>query len=190
MFERNKRERVYKMKKITDFIVEHRNAILVLFIILSGISLYISTKVNINYDIAKYLPKTSETRIGMDIMNDKFPEIEESTLNIMFKDLSEEDKKKTLEELKSIKNVSSVDYEETEDYNKDGYTLYVLNVNAVSDSKTAEEIFTDIQEKYENQEVYFSGSIANSNQEVLNIWVILLAIVAAMIILKIGRAHV
>ena len=183
MFERNKRERVYKMKKITDFIVEHRNAILVLFIILSGISLYISTKVNINYDIAKYLPKTSETRIGMDIMNDKFPEIEESTLNIMFKDLSEEDKKKTLEELKSIKNVSSVDYEETEDYNKDGYTLYVLNVNAVSDSKTAEEIFTDIQEKYENQEVYFSGSIANSNQEVLNIWVILLAIVAAMIIL-------
>ncbi|MCX4364193.1 MAG: efflux RND transporter permease subunit [Bacilli bacterium] len=171
------------MKKITDFIVEHRNAILVLFIILSGISLYISTKVNINYDIAKYLPKTSETRIGMDIMNDKFPEIEESTLNIMFKDLSEEDKKKTLEELKSIKNVSSVDYEETEDYNKDGYTLYVLNVNAVSDSKTAEEIFTDIQEKYENQEVYFSGSIANSNQEVLNIWVILLAIVAAMIIL-------
>ncbi len=172
-----------KMKKITDFIVEHRNAILVLFIILSGISLYVSTKVNINYDIAKYLPKTSETRIGMDIMNDKFPEIEESTLNIMFKDLSAEEKKKTLEELKNVKNIASVDYEETEDYNKDGYTLYVLNVDAVSDSKTAEEIFTSIQEKYDDREVYFSGSIADSNQEVLNMWVILLAVVAAMVIL-------
>lgn len=171
------------MKRITDFIVDHRNAILVLFIILSGVSLYVSTKVNINYDIAKYLPETSETRIGMNIMEEKFPEIEESNLNIMFKDLSEEEKSKKLEELKEFKNVASVDYDETEDYNKDEYTLYVVNVDDVSDSKTAEEVFTSIQEKYEDEEVYYSGSIANSNQEVLNIWVILLAIVAAMIIL-------
>lgn len=171
------------MKRITDFIVDHRYAILVLFIILSGVSLYVSTKVNINYDIAKYLPETSETRIGMNIMDEKFPEIEESNLNIMFKDLSEEEKSKKLEELKEFKNVASVDYDETEDYNKDGYTLYVVNVDDVSDSKTAEEVFTSIQEKYEDEEVYYSGSIANSNQEVLNIWVILLAIVAAMIIL-------
>lgn len=171
------------MKRITDFIVDHRYAILVLFIILSGVSLYVSTKVNINYDIAKYLPETSETRIGMNIMEEKFPEIEESNLNIMFKDLSEEEKSKKLEELKEFKNVASVDYDETEDYNKDEYTLYVVNVDDVSDSKTAEEVFTSIQEKYEDEEVYYSGSIANSNQEVLNIWVILLAIVAAMIIL-------
>lgn len=171
------------MKRITDFIVDHRYAILVLFIILSGVSLYVSTKVNINYDIAKYLPETSETRIGMNIMDEKFPEIEESNLNIMFKDLSEEEKSKKLEELKEFKNVASVDYDETEDYNKDEYTLYVVNVDDVSDSKTAEEVFTSIQEKYEDEEVYYSGSIANSNQEVLNIWVILLAIVAAMIIL-------
>lgn len=171
------------MKKITDFIVEHRNAILILFIVLSGISLYVSTKVNINYDIAEYLPETSETRIGMDIMNDKFPELEESTLNIMFKDLSEEEKSKTLEELKNVDNVASIDYDETDEYNKDEYTLYVLNVDAVSDSKVAEEIFNAIKDKYEDKEVYFSGSIANSNQEVLNIWVILLAVVAAMNIL-------
>ncbi len=116
---KSKQERVYEMRKITDFIVEHRYAILVIFIILSGISLYVSTKVNINYDIAEYLPETSETRVGMNIMNDKFPELEESSINIMFKDLSEEEKSKTLDELKSIKNVASVDYEETEDYNKD-----------------------------------------------------------------------
>ena len=172
-----------KMRKITDFIVEHRNAILVIFIILSGVALYVSTKVNINYDIAEYLPETSETRIGMDIMNDKFPELEESSLNIMFKGLSEEEKNKTLEELKTIKNVASVDYETNEDYNIDEYTLYVVNVDAVSDSKVAEEIFNTIKEKYEDREVYFSGSIANANQEVLNIWVILLAVGAAMIIL-------
>lgn len=171
------------MKKITDFIVEHRNAILVFFIILSGIALFVSTKVNINYDIAEYLPESSETRKGMNIMEDKFPELEESSLNIMFEDLSNEDKKVILEELKELKNVSSVDYDESEDYNKDNYTLFVLNVDAVSDSKTAEEVFNNIKEKYEDREVYYSGSIASSNEDVLNFGVIILAVVAAMIIL-------
>ncbi len=179
----SKQERVDRMKKITDFIVDHRNAILVFFIILSGIALFVSTKVNINYDIAEYLPKDSETRKGMDIMEEKFPELEESSLNIMFKDLTEEDKKKILEELKEINNVSSVDYDESEDFNKDNNTLYVVNVDAVSDSKMAEEVFNNIKDKFEDKEVYFSGSIASSNQEVLNIWVIIMAVVAAMIIL-------
>lgn len=171
------------MKKITDFIVEHRNAILVFFIILSGIALFVSTKVNINYDIAEYLPESSETRKGMNIMEDKFPELEESSLNIMFEDLSNEDKKVILEELKELKNVSSVDYDEGEEYNKDNYTLFVLNVDVVSDSKIAEEVFNNIKEKYEDREVYFSGSIASSNEDVLNFGVIILAVVAAMIIL-------
>ena len=56
------------MRKITDFIVNKRNIILVIFVILTGVCLYTSTKVNINSDIAKYLPATSETKIGKDII--------------------------------------------------------------------------------------------------------------------------
>ena len=57
------------MKKITDFIVDKRNIILILFIILTGICLYTSQYVSINSDITKYLPNTSETKIGKDIMD-------------------------------------------------------------------------------------------------------------------------
>ena len=50
--------------KIINFIVDKRYYILVLFTILSLFSLFLSTKVNINYDISKYLPTNSETKIG------------------------------------------------------------------------------------------------------------------------------
>ena len=66
------------MKKITDFIVDKRYWILTLFIILTILATIVSNKVNINYEISKYLPDTSETRIGMDIMEEEFKEIESS----------------------------------------------------------------------------------------------------------------
>ena len=37
------------MRKVTDFIIEKRNYVLTIFIFLSVVSLYLSTKVNINY---------------------------------------------------------------------------------------------------------------------------------------------
>ena len=57
------------MRKITDFIVRCRYFFLIAFIIMAVAGLYLSTKVNINEDIMKYLPKTSETKIGKDIMD-------------------------------------------------------------------------------------------------------------------------
>ena len=87
------------MKKFTDFIVEHKNIILIIFVFLTGISLYGSTKVNINSDITKYLPKTSETRIGKDIMDSSFKEQKSSELNVMFKGLTSSEKEETLENI-------------------------------------------------------------------------------------------
>ena len=55
--------------KIINFIVDKRYYILVLFTILSLFSLFLSTKVNINYDISKYLPTNSETKIGKNIVD-------------------------------------------------------------------------------------------------------------------------
>jgi len=171
------------MKKITDFIVEKRNYILIIFILLSGLCLYLGTKVKINYDISKYLPSDSETRIGMDIMNKNFKEINSSSLNVMFKDLTTSDKEKVQEELEKITNVSEVLHDETTAYNNGDYTLYIVKTDNVSDSQAAKELYTAIKETFKDQEVYFSGSISESNKDVVKSSIIALAIASAMVIL-------
>lgn len=173
------------MRKFTDFIVNKRYIILVLFIILSIIAAVLSNKVNINYDIAEYLPSISETRVGMDIMEEKFKEIKSSSLNVMFKGLSEEQKNEILEYLNNISGVSSIDYDETENYNKDGYTLYVINVDDLEDSKLSSDIYNDIKNHFEDYEMYTSGSIAERNKPVLPMWIMVLAIGCALIILTV-----
>lgn len=171
------------MRKVTDFIIEKRNYVLTIFIILSVVCLYLSTKVHINYDLTEYLPSTSETRIGMDIMNDEFPELDTSALNIMFKDLSTEDKNKIKDELENIEGVSSVTYDDSDKYNKDEYTLYEITVDGADDSKNAANVYKSVKDNYKDYEVYTSGEVATRNAPVLNIAVIALAIFCAMIIL-------
>lgn len=171
------------MRKFTDFIINKRHLILILFIILSIISVFLSQKVNINYDIAEYLPSTSETRIGMDIMENEFKEIKSSSLNLMFEDLQEDKKTEIYDELTQIKGVDSVNYENTEDYNKDNYTLYVINVEDTEDSKIASDVYEEIKEKYKDYQVYTSGDIADRNEPVLPTWIVGLAVGCALIIL-------
>lgn len=172
------------MKKFTDFIINKRHFILVLFVILSIISVILSRKVNINYDIAEYLPSTSETRIGMDIMEREFKEIKSSSLNLMFEDLQEDKKTEINDELTQIKGVESVDYNDTEDYNKDNYTLYVINVDDTEDSELASNVYKEIKEHYnKDYKIYTSGTIAERNEPVLPAWIVVLAVVCALVIL-------
>ncbi len=169
------------MKKITDFIVRGRYFFLTLFIILAGVGLFLSTKVNINEDIMKYLPANSETKIGKDIMDEEFIEQDSSVLNVMFKGLSNSEKKSTLKKLKNIDGVSSVNYENTNEYNKGKYTLYVLNVDDYDHSKTATNVYKYVNDNFETAGM--SGSIYEENQPILQISVVIIAILFAMIIL-------
>jgi len=171
------------MKKVTDFIVEHRNIILLIFIFLTGVCLYTSTKVNINSDITKYLPKTSETRIGKDIMDSSFAEQKSSELNVMFKGLTSSEKESTLEKLEKIKGVSEVLHDDTDSYNNGEYTLYTIKVADYDHSKKAEKVYNEVVKNYKYEAM--SGSIYDEFKPVLQLWIVALAIGMAMIILTI-----
>ncbi len=173
------------MKKISDFIVNKRYFILVLFIVLTIISAILSSNVKINHDIAKYLPDTSETRIGMNIMEKEFSETETSTLNLMFKDLKNEEKADVKNSLEEISGVESVEYDDSENYNKDNYTLYVITVDDKSDSKTATDVYNQVTEKYKDYDIYTSGNVTETNKSVLPVWIVVLAVGCALVILLI-----
>ena len=171
------------MKKITNLIVNGRYVFLTLFIIVACFSLYLSTKVNINEDIMKYLPETSETKIGKDIMDKEFAKQDSSILNVMFKGLSENEKDDTLKKLENVEGVSSVKYENNDKYNKDDYSLFILNVDDYADSKTSTNVYNYIKDNFNTAGM--SGTIYDENKPLLQLWVVILAILCAMVILTI-----
>ncbi len=180
------------MKKITDFIVKKRNIIVVLFIIFAIISVFLSKKVKINYDMAQYLPSDSKTRIGLDIMNEEFEEESQSSLNVMFKNLTQEEKTQIYKRLSEIENVSSVDYEQdSEEYNKGENTLYILNVDDTEDSTSAAFVYHFVEDNFKDYEFYTSGSISERNMTILPAWILILAVgICALILIIMCESYV
>ena len=169
------------MKKITDFIVKFRYPFLVIFILLACICLYLQTRVNINDDIMKYLPKSSETKIGNDIMNDEFAKLSTSNLDVMFKGLTKKEKKETFNKLSQVRGVSSVRYDDSDEFNVGDYTLYKISVDDYSDSKLAKSVYNRINDNFKVEAM--SGSIYDENKPLLQLWIVFFAISCAMLIL-------
>lgn len=167
---------------IINFIVEKRYYILVIFTMLAIFSLFLSTKVTINHDISAYLPESSETRIGKDIMDKSFSS-KESTLNLMFKGLKDEEKESVKTSIEELDGVKEVLHDDSSEYNKDDYTLYIITIADKEDSKTATSVYNAITTKYQDYEIFTSGNVSEWNKPVLHLWIIVFAIVSAMIIL-------
>ena len=81
------------MKKIADFIVEKRTIILIAVLLLAGVCGFLIPKVGINTDMTKYLPDSSSMKIGMDIMDEEFPDADpDYTIRVMFRGLTTQQK--------------------------------------------------------------------------------------------------
>ncbi len=169
------------MKKITDFIVEKRGYVFSFFVLLCLFCVFLSSKVNINRDIMKYLPETSETHIGKDLMDKEFPS-DSSTLNVMFHDLTDTEKIEIQNHLEEIEHVT-VEYDTTEDYNKDEYTLFTLTIDEPKESSVSKNVFEEVSQTYKEYDIAMSGDVYEEYKVVLPTWIVALAIFCALLIL-------
>ena len=168
------------MKRVTDFIVSKRNFIFVFFLIISIWCLFLAGNVKINRDIAKYLPSSSKVRQGMDIMEDEFGELNNSNLNIMFKNLTKKEKKSITNYLDNLEHVEGITTQ-----NKKNYTLYEIETDLQADSSKAMTFYNKIIKKYRKYDIALSGTLDDENKDVLPAWIVALAIGCALIILMI-----
>ena len=143
------------MQKIAAFIVKKRKLLLAVMLILAVVCAALMPFVGVNTDMTKYLPDSSQMKIGMDHMNEAFPDAEETyTIRVMFRGLDARDKLAIREQLAEIPNVDTVAYEpDSSDYNRDDATLYKLSTRF--DYKAAEEaqIERDVAERFAGYDV-------------------------------------
>lgn len=170
------------MKKIVDFLTKKRLLIFIITIILaigSGIAMLF---VNINKDMTKYLPEDSQMKQGMEIMENEFvTTTTNETFKIMFEDLESNDKQTIFEELSNYEGVENVLYDENSaDYNKENYTLYVIETKYQSISKTQELLDSIVKDYKHDYKLY---SYYNNSEDNLLDFLIPIAVVIVIIIL-------
>lgn len=167
------------MKKIANLIVNGHKIFLALMIVLCLGSALLIPSVEINTDMTKYLPDDSMMKQGIDVMTEDFTEMTmPQTIRVMFEDLTPKQINSVRRQLEKIEYVDSVSYiEDSEDYNKDNYTKFVVNTSYTYGSPEELSIEKTIEEQFQGYKMNYMNDNTSSMEMP---W---LMIVAAIVIL-------
>ena len=108
------------MKKLARFIVDKKALIIIVFILAAALSVFTGTKVQIENDIYEYLPADTETKQGLDVM-DEFTTY--STARVMIKHIDFGEAERIAEKIENIDGVRSVKFDDAEAHYKNAIAL-------------------------------------------------------------------
>lgn len=181
----SKKEETSAMTKLATFIVDKRNLFFLLLAIGILFSLISRNWVTVENDLKAYLPDNSESRQGLDIMEDQF--ITYGTAQIMVENISSEQAEDIYTELKNISGVQSIDHEAPEDY-KNVSGLFRITFDYSEKDEKCLEALESVKTVLTGTDYYISTSLGNSaaeiiEQEVNVIMVLVAGIVVAVLLL-------
>lgn len=140
-------------ERIAKFIVNKRKAFLVFFILASVFCLFSMSWVKTSEKLSDFLPNSTQTKQGLDIMDESFTTF--GTAKLMIRNV---DYNKALEIAKKIEEINGVsrvdfydkddkDYENKniEDYYKDFSALYSISFEDVESSKSVQEAIIKVR---------------------------------------------
>ncbi len=171
------------MKKLAEFLINRRRVLTAVMLVLTAVCAVLALRVPINRDRTKYLADSSEMKQGLSIMEDVFPESDETaSIRVMFDDLTADQIPEIKAQLEAIPNVSGVTYEAgSEDYNKDNHTLFVVNSRYDYDTDEEHAIEAAIEEGFPGYTMAYENNDVPATE--LPLWVVALALTLAVIIL-------
>lgn len=153
------------IEKLATLIVDKRKAFY-LFYIIAGIFCAVATGwTQVNNDITSYLPDTSETRMGLSLMNDEF--ITYGSGSIMLDNVTFDTAERIAGELEEIEGVTSVTVENDEDSFKNGSALLSVTFDGEAEDQISKDAMKSIKDKLSSYDAYISSEVGNSSSETI-----------------------
>ena len=179
------------MQKLAQILVKHRFTFFVLSVCLALILALFIGQVNINKDLSKYLDPDSNMAQGLEIMNNEFPATTmNDTFQIMFTDLTADEKIRIYNELCEFEGVDTVTYDITSNaHNSSAHTMYIVNTSYYMDSTNVGKIISNMKatygSTYEVQTFYSNGYM-----DVLDLLIPMAVILMLAVLFIMCRAYI
>ena len=151
------------MMRLSTLIVDKRKGFYLVFILLILYSVLTMDKVKVNNDLTSYLPDTTETRQGLDLMDEQF--LTYGTARIMVCNVTYEEAKGLSEELREMDGVAMLDFEDTEEYYHDMEALFKVTFDGEAGDPVAQEHLDSVLEALSGYDVYYSSDIGQEERD-------------------------
>lgn len=160
------------MMRVASFIVDKRMLFFLIYIIAVIFSMIASDWVQVNNDITKYLADSTETRQGMDLMEEEFTTY--GSAGVMVSNVSFEEALEVQEIIEGVDGVNSVTFTEEdadqedflEHYNN-GAALYSISFDYDEDDDRALESLALVEEAISSYDYGVSTDMGNQTAETI-----------------------
>ncbi len=179
------------MMKLARFIVNKRKAFIALFILVCVYSVICIPKVGVVNDLTEYLPESTETRQGLDIMNEEFTTF--GSAKVLVSNITYDRALALAGEIKEIKGISAVSFYDEEDsaydddeigdYYRDASALYTLTFEEEEDTELSQAAMVQVREKLTGYPSYVYTTVDKDDAASLKADMKVIVVIVVLIIL-------
>ena len=169
------------MEKLATFIVDKRSLFFLLYIFAIIFSLFSMSWVKVENDVTKYLPENTETRLGIEAMNENF--ISFATARVMVSNITYDTAQDIYAQLQDVEGVSMVVFDDTAAHYTSASALYDVNFTGQALDQESIDAVAQIREELAGYDVSIDTQIGLDQNAMLAEEMTTILIVAAVIIL-------
>lgn len=171
------------MHKIAKFIVEKRALFFILFAALLIYCVIGIPKVDVEYSITAFLPKDTDTKKALDIMDDEF--VTYGSAKIMISNITYEKAESLYEEIKEYDGVKSFAFENNSDYYKDSCALFTITFDGDSEDPVSLAAYEKIKARLDGYDFVVPTPLSESYADVLAREMVIILAIAALVIIAV-----
>lgn len=179
------------MLKICGFIVDKRNLFFLLFGLLIIFSVISRNWVGVENSMAHYLPGTTETRQGLDLMEEEF--ITYGTCSVMVANVSYGQAEEICGRLEQLPGIFSVEFDDTEEHYTNGSAYYAVTFYHDEKEEACLEALDAVKASLEGCDYYLTTSLGDTQSELIgqemNTITVLVAVVVVSVLLLTTQAY-
>lgn len=178
------------MMRIASFVVNKRHLCLIFFLLACIYSVCMISKVEVINELTEYLPETTETRQGLDIMDEEFTTF--GTAKVLIPNITYERALSLADELETIKGISEVKFydreddlyedEKLSDYYKDASALFTLNFEEAEETELSQKAIAQVRERVSEYENYVYTTVDRDEAAELRADMKVILVIVIMII--------
>lgn len=154
------------LTKVCSLIVDKRNIVFLFFIIIMLFSAVTRNWVNVENSMSFYLPQSTETKRGLDLMEEQF--ITYGSCKAMVANVSYEQAETIKDELENIEGVFSVEFENDEEHYEKSSALYNITFDYDEDEEICLELLGTVQDYLSKYDSYISTSLGDQQSELID----------------------
>ncbi|MBP3825989.1 MAG: MMPL family transporter [Butyrivibrio sp.] len=171
------------MLKICAFIVDKRNLFFLIYAILGIFAFVASNWVGVENDLAFYLPGTTETRQGLDLMEEQFTTY--GTVKVMVANISYEQALKIQEDVEDIEGVFSADVDDSKDHYNNGSALFNITFDYDEDDEQCLTSLDAVKEYFEPYDTYLSTELGDVHSALIEKEMSVITVLVVFVVLAV-----